>query len=325
MTIDSDSARFSQALRSAIIWPLGVFFAATILLLIFIYALLAEITWSTHSYQVLADVRMAENFLIDGQNNVRGFLLTGEKSYVDAYQLDRVRATTELNDLKQLVTDNSNQTHNAQDIIGAVQAWSQHADIMIAQRTAVAPANPDWVKLGTTLGDQIHQSFEHFAGAEVKLRDQRLHNVRRMKTIIAGAGIVLAVLLVVTIVYQVRRQMLELAASYREALKAIEQRQAALARSENDLEAQKEWLRVTLTSIGDGVIVTDPAGRVVLMNHESEWLTGWTLADALHHPLPEVFRIINEETRASVDDPVAKVLVDKKTLGLANHTVLISR
>ncbi|HEX4138710.1 MAG TPA: ATP-binding protein, partial [Candidatus Methylacidiphilales bacterium] len=69
----------------------------------------------------------------------------------------------------------------------------------------------------------------------------------------------------------------------------------------------------------------DPAGRVVLMNHESEWLTGWTLADALHHPLPEVFKIINEETRAPVEDPVAKVLVEKKTIGLANHTVLLSR
>ncbi len=61
------------------------------------------------------------------------------------------------------------------------------------------------------------------------------------------------------------------------------------------------------------------------MNHESEWLTGWTLPDALHRPLPEVFRIVNEETRAVVENPVAKVLVDKKTIGLANHTVLISR
>ena len=106
--------------------------------------------------------------------------------------------------------------------------------------------------------------------------------------------------------------MLELAASYRRRSSTIEQRQAALARSESDLEAQKEWLRVTLTSIGDGVIVTDPEGRVVLMNHEAERLTGWTLAEALHQPLAEIFKIINEDTRAAVDDPVAKVLVDKK-------------
>ena len=324
MTIDSDSARFSQALRSAIFWPLGVFFAATILLVVFIVALLSEVTWSTHSYEVLAHVRHCENLLIDAQNNVRGYLLTGDQSFVTTYQTDRLQAENGLKDLKVLVSDNQEQTHNAQDIVNAMRSWGEHADILVAQR-AQAPVNPDWMKLGATLSEQAQRSFEQFVTEEEQLRDTRLHRVRRMKTIIAASGGVLALLLVVTIVYQVRRQMLELAASYRDALKTIEQRQAALARSENDLEAQKEWLRVTLTSIGDGVIVTDPEGRVVLMNHESEWLTGWTLAEALHHPLPEVFKIVNEDTRAVVENPVTKVLIEKKTIGLANHTVLLSR
>jgi PAS domain S-box-containing protein len=324
VTIDSDSARFSQALRSAIFWPLGVFFAATILLVVFIVALLSEVTWSTHSYEVLAHVRHCENLLINAQNNVRGYLLTGDQSFVTTYQTDRLQAENGLKDLKVLVSDNQEQTHNAQDIVNAMRSWGEHADILVAQR-AQAPVNPDWMKLGATLSEQAQRSFEQFVTEEEQLRDTRLHRVRRMKTIIAASGGVLALLLVVTIVYQVRRQMLELAASYRDALKTIEQRQAALARSENDLEAQKEWLRVTLTSIGDGVIVTDPEGRVVLMNHESEWLTGWTLAEALHHPLPEVFKIVNEDTRAVVENPVTKVLIEKKTIGLANHTVLLSR
>jgi PAS domain S-box-containing protein len=324
VTIDSDSARFSQALRSAIFWPLGVFFAATILLVVFIVALLNEVTWSTHSYEVLAHVRRCEHLLVDAQNNVRGYLLTGDQSFVTSYQNDRLQASDGLKDLKVLVADNPEQTHNVQDIVDTMGSWGQHADILIAQR-AQGPVSPDWIKLGNTLSGQAQRSFEQFVVEEEQLRDMRLHRVRRMKTIIAASGGVLALLLVVTIVYQVRRQMMELAASYREALKTIEQRQAALARSESDLEAQKEWLRVTLTSIGDGVIVTDPEGRVVLMNHESEWLTGWTLADALHRPLPEIFKIVNEETRAVVENPVTKVLVEKKTIGLANHTVLLSR
>jgi len=324
VTIDSDSARFSQALRSAIFWPLGVFFAATILLVVFILALLSEVTWSTHSYEVLAHVRKCEHLLVEAQNNVRGYLLTGDAAFNDTYKEDRLQAENGLKELKVLVSDNSEQTHNVQDIIDSMVSWSEHADILVSQRSQ-APVSPDWIKLGSTLSGQAQQSFEKFVVEEEHLRDTRLHRVRRMKTIIAASGGVLAFLLVVTIVYQVRRQMMELAVSYREALKTIEQRQAALARSENDLEAQKEWLRVTLTSIGDGVIVTDSEGRVVLMNHESEWLTGWTLPDALHRPLPEVFKIVNEETRAVVDNPVAKVLVEKKTVGLANHTVLISR
>jgi PAS domain S-box-containing protein len=256
---------------------------------------------------------------------VRAYLLTGDNSFVKAYKANRDHAATDLAQLKDLVSDNQEQSHNADDILQAEQTWVAHADIMIAQRTPQTPANADLVRLGSTLEDNLRGAIDRFAQKENELLDDRQHHVRQMKTVLAVAGGVLALLLVFTIVYQVRRQMLELAGAYRTALETIEQRQAALARSEKDLEAQKEWLRVTLTSIGDGVIVTDPAGRVLLMNHEAERLTGWTLADALHHPLVEVFQIINEETRTAVQDPVAIVLAEKKVVGLANHTMLISR
>jgi PAS domain S-box-containing protein len=159
----------------------------------------------------------------------------------------------------------------------------------------------------------------------VALRDLRLHRLRVMKTDLVWCGAAIVVLICLLIAYVVHKQMMLLAASYREALERSEQRAEALARSERDLEAQKEWLRVTLTSIGDGVVVTDPSGRVVLMNHEAERLTGWSQTEALHQPLHSIFKIVNEETRVTVSDPVEKVLREKKVIGLANHTVLISR
>ena len=61
------------------------------------------------------------------------------------------------------------------------------------------------------------------------------------------------------------------------------------------------------------------------MNPVAETLTGWTLAEAAGRPLPEVFRIINAQTRQPVVDPVAKVLETGYIVGLANHTALIAR
>ncbi len=325
MTLDSDSAKFSQALRAALFWPLGVVLAATILLVVVVFELLDEVSWSTHSYQVLAEMRQCENDMIASQNAVRGLLLTGDDSFVKTYEANRDAAVAALGGLTDLVKDNPEQTRNALDIARAKDTWIQHAQIMIAQRAPQNPANPDWVKMGTTIFDDIRARFDRFAQAEIKLRDARLRHVRRMQAVLAYSGLALAALLSATIVYQVRRQMLQLAATYRAALHSSEQRQSALVRSEKDLEAQKEWLRVTLTSIGDGVVVTDPAGRVVLMNHEAERLTGWTQVDALHQPLAAIFTIVNEHTRAPVEDPVVKVLADKKTIGLANHTVLLAR
>ena len=46
------------------------------------------------------------------------------------------------------------------------------------------------------------------------------------------------------------------------------------------LDAEKERLRVTLISIGDGVITTDTQGRVVLVNEVAERLTGWRSDEA---------------------------------------------
>ncbi|HEX4882519.1 MAG TPA: ATP-binding protein [Casimicrobiaceae bacterium] len=100
---------------------------------------------------------------------------------------------------------------------------------------------------------------------------------------------------------------------------------AARRRIEATLQEERERLRVTLWSIGDGVITTDPAARVRFMNPVAEQLTGWTIAQAVGLPLDEVFRIVHEDTRAVVENPVHRVLREGRIVGLANHTALLAR
>ncbi len=90
-------------------------------------------------------------------------------------------------------------------------------------------------------------------------------------------------------------------------------------------ELRRETLQVTLLSIGDGVVVTDTEGRVTSLNPIAETLTGWTQRDALELPLEDVFHIVNEETRQTVESPVAKVLEHGRIVALANHTLLIAK
>jgi len=91
------------------------------------------------------------------------------------------------------------------------------------------------------------------------------------------------------------------------------------------LVREREMLVTTLKSIGDGVIVTDAEGRVTFMNPEAERLTGWSQAEASGLPLPSMFRIVNEETRHEVENPVEKVLRSGTVAGLANHTLLLAK
>ncbi len=83
--------------------------------------------------------------------------------------------------------------------------------------------------------------------------------------------------------------------------------------------------RMILMSVGDGVLVTDSQGRVTMLNPVAETLTGWRQDEAVGRSIEEVFRIINEETRASVESPVPKVLREGRIIGLANHTLLIAK
>jgi PAS domain S-box-containing protein len=87
----------------------------------------------------------------------------------------------------------------------------------------------------------------------------------------------------------------------------------------------EERHHITLMSIGDAVIVTDAEGRVELLNPVAEALTGWGGDEAHGRPLEEVFRIINEETRQTVESPVQRVLREGVVVGLANHSLLIAR
>lgn len=96
-------------------------------------------------------------------------------------------------------------------------------------------------------------------------------------------------------------------------------------KAEQDLRRSEQNLAVTIDSIGDAVIATDGTGSVTRINPVAEALTGWPLNEARGRPLSEIFHIINEETRKEAENPVEKVLREGKVMGLANHTVLVSR
>ena len=96
-------------------------------------------------------------------------------------------------------------------------------------------------------------------------------------------------------------------------------------RSSRILEEQREQLRVTLESIGDAVIATDLHGRVTLLNSVAQRLVGWSQKEAAGKPLTDVFNIRNDQTGVPAENPAVQVMRKGVVVGLANHTVLVSR
>ncbi|HEY2148900.1 MAG TPA: PAS domain S-box protein, partial [Pirellulales bacterium] len=91
------------------------------------------------------------------------------------------------------------------------------------------------------------------------------------------------------------------------------------------IQDERERLQVTLSSIGDAVISTDAQSRVTFLNPVAESLTGWKADEAAGRNLEDVFRIFNEGTGEPVENPTVRALKAGEVVGLANHTVLVSR
>lgn len=95
-------------------------------------------------------------------------------------------------------------------------------------------------------------------------------------------------------------------------------------RAETRVFEEKERAQVTLQSIGDGVITTDADGNVDYINPVATELTGWDLRSARGKPVAEIMTIINEHTRATVENPVIRCLKDGRVITLADNSVLIT-
>ncbi len=110
------------------------------------------------------------------------------------------------------------------------------------------------------------------------------------------------------------------------ASKADHEREIAeRKKAEEELRRQREWLRVTLNSIGDAVIATDRKGQVTFLNPVAVTLTGWQPEETLGQSIQSVYRIINEKTHAPAEDLVARVLSERRVVALANDTALVTK
>ena len=262
---------------------------------------------------VLYQIDQVELELLNAETGQRGFLLTGEESYLAPYDHGRTAVIGALAALKHLTADHPSQ----QTRIGLLEelALAKLRELQQSielQRSEGAPAALALVRthVGKGLMDRIRSVLGELAGEQRELLERRIDQrgarfwwATRVGILGSGLALVIVALSTLAVNHSVRGR----------------------ARAERTLRESEERLRVTLRSIGDAVIAADTGGRIVFMNHPAEALTGWAERDARGHPLDEVFRIVNEQTRATVESPVAKVLREGLVDGLANHTVLLSR
>ena len=269
------------------------------------------------SDRIIAHANRLMKLMVDEETGVRGFLLTRDPGFLQPLHQADQQLGPEFNVLYNLIQHRPGQTERLQRLQAAHRAW----DADVRREIQVAPSAAEM----ETLLLQRKQSMDgiRIAAGEFIQREDDLRARRSVASLqisrVTQAGLIgFAALIAVLLVWETRRNFNRLTTAYN--------RQIGEIRTKSDESyAREQWLNTTLRSIGDAVIACDAAGCVVFMNVIAEKLTGWPEAEARGKPLPEVFPIFNEETRAVVENPVDKVRRLGTIVGLANHTFLVSR
>jgi len=249
------------------------------------------------------------------QKGASDYLVKGADSLTDIlvrtilYALERKRADEMLR-----LSERSfrNIINNSAD---AIIVTDQAASILFANPAAEA-------FFGWTSQELLGKDFEYpidvgrTAEMEVtrKSGGKALAELRAVETTWQGKAARLVSLRDVTARKAAERKM----AKYRDNLKAL-----VRERTEK-VDAEKELLSVTFSSMGDGVIVVDPEKRIVLFNRVAEILAGWEFERVQDRGLDEIFHIVDERTRQKVESPVDKVLKSSKAELGADFEVLLA-
>ena len=242
----------------------------------------------------------------DAETGQRGYLLTNDEVYLEPYE-------AALHELQQRVNRVATDVHSEGGpytdlqplrnlLARKLEEMARTVDLNHGREHAAA------IRLvRSDEGKKLMDDIRAYVASAVLVQQKRVAMLQHVEDEALAASVrtsiivaALAIVLVILLVYIVRRDSVRVRAS-------------------------ENRLATTLLSIGDAVIATDQRGVITMSNPVAEQLTGWPQEEAIGKPLEQVFRIVNENTRATVESPVARVLREGGIVGLANHTVLMHR
>ena len=272
-----------------------------------------EANWVQHTNEVLISLENILSLANNAESGVRGFVVTGQPVYLNAYKAAFRAINKRADHLARLTADNPRQQARIPILRQRISTKLDSMNQMITTRRDRGPTAAS--KVMTQGRPAVTLAALQAIVAEMTQEEQELLQYRkqesaqtyRVATLTSLLSGLLALGAVGAYILLLRRHLV------------------AQKQSITTINEQAEQLRTTLASIGDAVITTDTQTCIISLNAVAESLTGYKRQEVIGQPLDTVFKIINEQTRQPVESPVKRALAEDMIIGLANHTLLIAK
>ena len=312
-----DERTFQSLLRRTVALP--------VLLLVLLAAILTgeilllgwSLRWVDHSDQVLSAARQLQRQIVEMETALRGYYLTGDDSFLNAYNDAKSKVNEQAQPLDSLTRDNAAQQERLQRVRESDLRWMQWADQQVQRGNKGVPSPAELLE-GQQLMEQTRRTQRDFVGAEDRLRTRRSKRAEELNATVTGSAVGLSLLIAVLLFTLTRRELRALSSTYERHLRAEEEQLQQLKES-------REWFQITLKSLGEAVVSTDENGRLSFINPAAQRLTGWHDETAVGRPFAEVVHLRDERTRLEIDDPIAAIRRSHQVIGFSNSLVLTSR
>lgn len=255
-----DERSFRRILRRNVLTPVLLGLFSVVLFVSLISYLLNQIDWVEHTDQVINNAHETQKLAADMESGVRGYLLSGDDRYLDAYELARIRVPESIKALQALVSDNISQVDRLNRIGTLHAAWAERAQRIIE----IKRNNGDFESVmrlgkGKQLADEMRLEFADLIAMEQSLRLLRTETVSR--TTIATISIFVLFILVanVLLAFLGRRELMRLSSSYTTILDNQNQIKARMEHGAWLKDGQSRLAQVilgelTMSSMGKNVL-----------------------------------------------------------------------
>jgi PAS domain S-box-containing protein len=253
-----------------------------------------NVVWVEHTHEVLNRLELLLAAITDSETAERGYVITGDESYLEPYQQAAKTVDVHASRLRALTADNPAQQRRLDSMIPlASDRLANLRTVIELRRTQgfAAAQSEILAGRGKQFHDRIRRLMDQMQGDETALLQQRERSANRMATIsqavIFGGGL-LACAVVGLALVAVRRDFAGRARAEGALREANDQLEDRVRERTAELALSHERTRAIVDTALDGIVTMDHEGRLSEFNPAAERLFGYRRSEVIGRPLAEV-------------------------------------